>query len=248
MEKVIAVVSGKGGVGKTTLTSNLGLALKNLGKEVTVMDGDMSNSNLGLQLGFFQFPLGLQDALAGNISLDKAVYSHPSGLRVVPSSVSLAYIRKTPKTNRLKRLLDGMRGVVLVDCPPGIGQDVQGIIKSCDEVIVVTNPEIPAVTDALKIIQVSRELGKEPMGIALNRTGDRYELRPEEVGAMCGIRVLGSIPEDREIKRSIFNRNPVLYERPLSGSSVAFMEIAAAISGVEYRRPRMLRFKRILRR
>jgi septum site-determining protein MinD len=248
MEKVIAVVSGKGGVGKTTFTANAGLALKNLGNEVTVLDGDMSNSNLGLQLGFFQFPLGLQDALAGNIDLNRAVYSHPSGLRVVPSSVSLGYLRRSPNPRRLKRLLGGLSGVVLVDCPPGIGQDVQGIMGSCDDVIVITNPEIPAVTDALKAIQVARELGKEPLGIVLNRTGEGYELRPEEVGAMCGIRVLGSVPEDRAVKRSIFNRNPVLHEKPLSGSSVAFMEIAALLSGVEYNRPTMLRLRRLLRR
>jgi septum site-determining protein MinD len=248
MEKVIAVVSGKGGVGKTTFTANVGLGLKFIGNEVTVLDGDMSNSNLGLQLGFFQFPLGLQDALAGNIDLSKAVYSHPSGLRVVPSSVSLGYLKRGPSPGRLKRLLNDIRGVVLVDCPPGIGQDVQAIIRSCEDVIVITNPEIPAVTDALKVIQVSRELGKEPLGVVLNRTGDRYELRPEEVEAMCGVRVLGCVPEDRTVKRSIFNRNPVLHERPLSKSSVAFMGIASSIAGVEYKSPRMLRVRRLLRR
>ncbi len=248
MEKAIAVVSGKGGVGKTTFSANAGLALKSLGSEVTLLDGDMSNSNLGLQLGFFQFPLGLQDALAGNIGLEKAVHSHPSGLRVVPSSVSLGYPKGSPNPFRLKRLLKEIRGVTLVDCPPGIGQDVQAIMRSCDDVIVITNPEIPAVTDALKAIQVARELGREPLGVVLNRTGDRYELRPEEVEAMCGVRVLGCVPEDRAVKRSIFNRNPVLYERPHSRSSVAFMEIAALLLGIEYKRPGMLRLRRLLRR
>lgn len=247
MEKAIAVVSGKGGVGKTTFTANAGLALKNLGKEVTVIDGDMSNSNLGIQLGFFQFPLGVQDALEGNIAVEKAVYSHPSGLRVVPSSVSLSCVRNAPGARRLRRLMEEIRGIVLVDSPPGISRDVQDIMSSCGSFIVVTNPEIPAVTDALKIIQVAGELGNEPLGIVLNRTGDRYELRPEEVESMCGLRVLGCVPEDRAVRRSIFNRNPVVYERPHSRSSVAFMEIASALSGTEYRRPRMLRVRRLMR-
>ncbi len=248
MEKAIAVVSGKGGVGKTTFSANTGLAMMSLGNEVTVLDGDLSNSNLGLQLGFFQFPIGLHDALAGNMPIEKAVYSHPSGLRVVPSSVSLGCTRQGTHPGRMKRLMSEIRGIVLVDCPPGIGQDVQAIMKACDDSIVITNPEIPAVTDALKVIQVAREVGREPIGIVLNRTGDKYELRPEEVEAMCGIKVLGCIPEDRAVKRSIFNRNPVLYEKPLSKSSLAFMEIAASLSGTEYSRPGMLMLRRLIRR
>jgi septum site-determining protein MinD len=248
MEKVVAVVSGKGGVGKTTFTSNVGLALKRLGLDVTVVDGDMSNSNLGLQLGFFQFPLGLQDALGGGISIQKAAYTHPSGLNVIPSSVSMKYARRSSNHRRLRRMISGIKGIVLIDSPPGIGADVENMIKAADDVIVITNPEIPAVTDALKAIHVSRELGKEPLGIVLNRTGDRYELRPDEVEAMCGSSVLGSVPDDRNVKRSIFNRNPVVHERPYSSSSVAFSEIAAALSGIEYKRPRMLRMKRLLRR
>jgi septum site-determining protein MinD len=248
MEKVIAVVSGKGGVGKTTFTSNIGLALKRFGKDVTVLDGDMSNSNLGLQLGFFQFPLGLQDALKGGISIHKAVYTHPSGLNVIPSSISMKYIKRSPNPGRLKRLIKDLRGVVLIDSPPGVGSDVEAVIRAADDVVIVTNPEIPAVTDALKAVQLSRGLGKEPLGVVLNRTGDRYELRPEEVEAMCSIRVLGSVPEDRAVKKSIFNRNPVVHEQPNSRSSVAFMGIAAGLAGMEYRSPRMLRMRRLFRR
>jgi septum site-determining protein MinD len=248
MEKVIAVISGKGGAGKTTFTSNVGLALKRMGKEVTVLDGDMSNSNLGLQLGFFQFPLGLQDALKGNISMHKAMYTHPSGLNVIPSSISMKYVRKGSNPKRLRRLVGDLRGVVLMDSPPGIGPDVEAMIKACDDVVVVTNPEIPSATDCLKAIQLSRELGKEPLGVVLNRTGDRYELRPEEVESMCGLRVLGSVPDDKAVKKSIFNRNPVVHDSPYSRSSMAFQEIAAALAGVEYRRPRMPRIRRALSR
>ena len=105
MEKVIAVISGKGGVGKTTFTANVGLALKRSGRDVTVLDGDMSNSNLGLQLGFFQFPIGLQDALKGGIGIHKAIYTHPSGLQVIPSSISMKFIKRSPNPNRLKRVI-----------------------------------------------------------------------------------------------------------------------------------------------
>jgi septum site-determining protein MinD len=248
MEKVVAVVSGKGGVGKTTFSSNVGLALKKLGEDVTVLDGDMSNSNLGLQLGFFQFPLGLQDAMRGNISIHKAAYTHPSGLSVVPSSVSMKYIKKNPNHRRLKRLVNDLRGVVLIDSPPGVGKDVENVIRAADEVVVVTNPEIPAVTDALKVIQVSKELGTEPVGIVINKATGKNELRADEVEALAGIRVLGSVPHDKTVKKSIFNRNPVVHDSPNSRASQAFFEIASGICGREYSKPRMLRMKRLLRR
>jgi septum site-determining protein MinD len=248
MEKAIAIVSGKGGVGKTTLSANLGLAFKNLGMDVTVLDGDMSNANLGLQLGFFQFPLGMHEALSEGVGIGKAAYTHPSGLKVVPCSISMGYLKRSPNMVRLRRLLQKERGMILVDSPPGIGRDVQSIIRSCNDVIVLATPEIPAITDALKVIQLSREIGTEPLGMVLNRTGDKFELRPEEAEAMCGARVLGSIPEDRSVKRSIFNRNPVLYESPLSKSSLAFMQIASQIAGLEYKSPRMVKLRRLVRR
>ncbi|MCK4714334.1 MAG: hypothetical protein KAT35_02075, partial [Candidatus Aenigmarchaeota archaeon] len=88
---------------------------------------------------------------------------------------------------------------------------------------------------------------KEPLGIVLNRTGEKHELRPEEIEAMCGSRVIGSIPEDKDVRRSISSMNPVVHERPYSRSSVAFSEIAAGLSGTVYKRPRMIRVKRMLR-
>ncbi len=248
MEKAIAVVSGKGGVGKTTFTSNVGLALKRLGKDVSVLDGDMSNSNLGLQLGFFQFPLGLQEALKGRVTAEKVVYTHPSGLSVVPSSIAFERPGRAPSPARLRRLLEGLRGTVLLDSPPGTGKDVEAMIKAADDVVLVTNPEIPAVTDCLKAVQLSRELGKEPMGIVINRSRDSYELRPEEIEAMCGLRVLGTVPEDSLVRKSIFNRNPVVHEKPHSKAAVAFSGIAASLAGLEYRKPRMLAVRRLLSR
>ncbi len=246
MEKIIGIVSGKGGVGKTTFTANLGLAISRLGKDVVAVDADLSTSNLGLQLGFYQFPLGLQDALEGNIGILNAIYTHPSGLKVVPASISLNYLTKNPTPYRLKSVLSDLNGIILIDSPPGLREDALLVLKACDDLLIVTNPEIPAVTDALKVIKVAREMGKEPLGIVVNRVKDKFELSTDEIEEMCDLNVIGRVPEDREVKRSMFEKTPIVSLRPHSKASIEFNRVAAALIGAEYSPPGM--FSRLLRR
>jgi septum site-determining protein MinD len=246
MEKIIAIVSGKGGVGKTTFTANLGYAMTQFGKDVVAVDADLSTSNLGLQLGFYQFPLGLQDALEGNIGILNAIYTHPSGLKVVPASISLNYLTKNPTPYRLKSVLSDLSGIILIDSPPGLREDALLVLKACDDILVVTNPEIPAVTDALKVIKVAREMGKEPLGIVVNRSRDKFELTIPEIEEMCDLNVIGRVPEDKHVKRSMFEKTPIVALRPNSRSAIEFKRVAAALIGEEYHPPGML--SRILRR
>ena len=233
MEKIIGIVSGKGGVGKTTFTANLGLALTQFGKDAVAVDVDLSTSNLGLQLGFYQFPLGLQDALDGNIGILNAIYTHPSGLKVVPASISLNYLTKNPTPYRLKSVLSDLSGIVLIDSPPGLKEDAMLVLKACDEILIVTNPEIPSVTDALKVIKVVREMGKEPLGIVVNRVRDRFELSTQEIEEMCDLKVIGRVPEDKDIRRSLFEKTPIVSMKPNSRSAIELKKVAAALIGEE---------------
>ena len=248
MEKIIGIVSGKGGVGKTTFTANLGLAMSQLGKDVVAVDADLSTSNLGLQLGFYQFPLGLQDALEGNIGILNAIYTHPSGLKVVPASISLNYLTKNPTPYRLKSVLSDLNGIILIDSPPGLREDALLVLKACDDILIITQPEIPAVTDALKVIKVAREMGKEPLGIVVNRVKDKFELTTEEIEEMCDLNVIGRIPDDKDVKRSMFEKTPIVSLKPHSSAAIEFNRIGAALIGAEYSPPRMAAMKRLLRR
>ncbi len=248
MEKIIAVVSGKGGVGKTTFVSNVGTALTEMMKDVVVVDTDLTTSNLGLQLGFYQFPLGLQDALEGNIGIANAIYTHPSGLKVIPASISLTYLNKVPTPYRLKTILRDLRGLVIIDSPPGLRDDALFVLRAADDIIVITNPEIPAVTDALKVIKISREMGKEPLGIVINRVKHNYELRQDEIESMCDCPVIGKIPEDDTVKKSLFEKTPLVSYRPYSPAAIAFRKIAANLIGQEYKPPSFLFLRRIFQR
>jgi septum site-determining protein MinD len=212
-------------------------------RDVVVVDVDLSTSNLGLQLGFYQFPMGLQDVLEGDIPITSAIYTHPSGLKVIPASISLNYLNKVPTPYRLKSLLNDLRGLILIDSPPGLRDDSMLVLKASDDILVLTNPEIPAVTDALKVIKVSREMGKEPMGIVLNRMKEKYELKPSEIESMCDLPIIGMIPEDRHVKRSLFEKTPVVKHKPYSPASLAFRKIAANLIGQEHVPPRFAKLK-----
>ena len=89
MARIVACVSGKGGVGKTTITSNLGLVLNNLGKKTIVVDGNITTPNLSIHLGIPLYPITLHDVLKGEADIREALYLHPTGLTILPGGIGL---------------------------------------------------------------------------------------------------------------------------------------------------------------
>jgi len=247
--RIIGIISGKGGVGKTISTVNLALALQELGESVTVVDADMTVSNLGVQLGTFKFETSLQDVLDGRDSIINAIHPHPSGLMIIPSSISVDDIYTSVKTDpkKLRRELQKLKGTIVMDCPPGLTDDALSAMQVCDDVIVVTNPEVPAVTDAIKVIKIARDLGKDVLGVVVNRIqGEPYELKPAEIEIMCEAPVISRIPEDKAIKRSIFEETPVLRFDPYARSSIEFRRLAHHLTNKQFREPRFVLVKKLL--
>ncbi len=248
MSRVVGIISGKGGVGKTVVTANIGMALHELGHDVTLVDADLTSSNLGLHLGLYSFhPCNIQKTLRGEIRPEKAIYIHPSGLKLMPSS--LAYESIDVDASKLKAIFDRMKGLVLVDSPPGIAKEGLAVLQCCDDIIIVTNPEYPALTDALRVIEVARENNKNILGIVVNKVArDKYNIHASEIEAATELPVIAMIPEDKSVRRSIFSKMPVIHHRPYSLPAIEFRRLAAKLVGAPYMPPKLAALKNIFSR
>ncbi len=249
MSRIIGIASGKGGVGKTLTAINLGIALQELGEQVTVVDADLTVSNLGVQLGTFSFDVSLQDVLSGKEHILNAVHQHPIGLMVVPSSLSVddVYTGLKPNAKKLRRDLKKLKGFVILDCPPGLTDDALTVLEVVDDIVVVTNPDVPSVTDAIKVIKITRDLKKNVLGVVVNRIqGTNYELRPAEIEIMCEAPIISKIPEDKIIKKSIFEETPVIKYSPYSKPSIEFRRLAYYMTNRTFKEPKNLFFKRFM--
>ena len=152
MKRVIVVASGKGGVGKTTITANLGVALSTFGEETLVLDADVAMANLELILGMEGKSITLHDVLSGDASIEDAIYEGPGGLKVVPAGISLEGLRKI-KLDRLEEALETIlqdTDILLIDAPAGLEKDALASIAAAQEMILVTTPEVPSISDALR--------------------------------------------------------------------------------------------------
>lgn len=241
------VFSGKGGVGKTTTAINLGLAMKMLGKEVIVVDGDIRNPNLAIQIGQLNYTKTLQDLLERDGSILEATYAHESGLKFVPAHISLRYIRTNPE--RLKEILEKSPYDILIDSPPGLNSESMSILSCCDDLIIVSQPLLPDITDCMKTIEVARELDKKIVGIILNKRRNRdYELSSQEIEAVTNVPVIAQIPWEEDFLRALKMKKPLISYRPESASSINFMKAASFISGMPYIEPKPSRVSKIFSR
>lgn len=249
--KIVAIVSGKGGVGKTTTALNLGLALQEFGEQVIVVDIDMTVSNLGMQLGSFKFEKTLHDVINNNLPIFDAINVHPSGLCIIPSSLYIEDIYTNAETNtkKLSKELKKLKGWILLDCPPGLNNEALAVIELAEDVIIVTNPEMPAVADALKVSKIAKRLNKNVLGIVVNRMGKKkYEITPEEIEITCEVPVIGEIAEDENIKKSIASEKPIIKLYPHSKSTIGFKRLASRLSGKGFEEPKALFLKRLFSR
>lgn len=248
MRKIISIVSGKGGVGKTATASNLALALQEFGEKVIAIDCDIAGSNLALHLDLHPNPeRSLQSALEGKKNAIEAITLHSTGLMVMPSAYTIKDEIMDPK--KFMKILDRLDGIVLIDAPPGLNENLHTIIDLSDEVIVVTNPEIPAVADAIKIVEIvkNKKGNTENCWCVLAKADEvKYELNEGEIEMALEIPIVSKIPYDRDLKRSIFERLPVVRYSPYSSSAIEYRKLAAWLINQNYEPPKFAPIMRFL--
>ena len=230
MKKVFVITSGKGGVGKTTTAINLGAAINYFGKDVLVIDGNLSTPNIGIHLNSPEVPINLNHVLLNKAEPAEAIYEHESGLKILPSSLSIKELKKI-KPERLKDFKKDFTEIadyVIVDSAAGLGHEVEAVIELADELIIVTNPEMPAIADALKAIKLAEQRNKPILGVIVTRVKkNQIEMKPEIVKEMLEVPILGMVPEDVDMQRALNLKDAVVHTHPKSKSARAYKEIAA---------------------
>lgn len=239
--KVITVTSGKGGVGKTTATANLGVALAAEGVKVVCVDADIGLRNLDVVLGLEnRIVYDLVDVVEGRCRLRQAMIRDKRlpELFLIPAAQTRDKSAVSPSD--MIRLCDELRTEfdwILIDSPAGIERGFRNALAPADLVLVVTNPEVSAVRDADRIIGLIEAEEKGPARLIINRLkpemvrrGDM--LSPEDVLELLAVELIGLIPEDEEVIMST-NRGVPVALNGKSRAGQAFRNIAQRLRGVE---------------
>jgi len=240
MIRAYTITSGKGGVGKTTLTVNLGISLALLNRQTYILDADIGMANMALILGMDDVPVTLHEVLAGKADIEDAIYEGPAGVKVVPSGISLqGFQQADPDKLRdvMQRLVDKCE-YLLIDAPSGISKEGVVPLSVADQVILVVNPELASMADALKTKILCEVMGGKVYGAILNRAGSEHtELRSQSVEDVLGVKVIDVVPEDASVRRAAAYKMPCVLKYPNTEASRAFRRIAAEICGIEYDDP-----------
>ena len=229
----IGIVSGKGGVGKTTTVSNLGVVLSYyLGRKTIVADANLLTANLGIHLNLLYPPVTLADCLKGEIPINKIIYPHPSGLNIIPSSIVMNEILDDTILRKVMDSIKGQFDFVIFDSSPGLGKETSSVVKAADELIVITTPDLPSVSDTAKAVKIAEDMDVPVLGIIINRVrGYKYELTQHEIEKICKCTTIATIPEDKKVPESIAFKNPVVLYSPNSPAARAFKTLASELSG-----------------
>jgi septum site-determining protein MinD len=259
---VCTITSGKGGVGKTTLTANLGVALAMIGRCVVVIDADVGLRNLDVSLGLEnRIVYDMVDVIEGRCRLRQALVHDKrlSELYLLPAAQNRDKSAVQPAD--MVRICDELseeHDFVLVDSPAGIEEGFRYAIAAADRVLVVTNPEVAAVRDADRVIGLAEAAEKASPALVINRIKPDLVRRGEmldipDVVELLAIELVGVVPEDGGILSSTNRGHPIALSPDGSIAAQAFHNIAHRLCGEDVpflplREPGMLeRFVRFVR-
>ena len=244
MGKAIVITSGKGGVGKTTCTANLGTALAQLGYSVVLVDADIGLRNLDVVMGLEnRIVFHLVDAVRGKCTLQKALIKdrRMENLWILPASQTDDKDAVTPDDmKKVVMELKSTHDFVLIDCPAGIEQGFRNAIAGADEAVVVATPEVSSIRDADRVVGLL-SAHDVPARLIVNRISQHLVKRGDmlsqsDVIEILALEMLGAIPLDDQVVATTNKGIPAVLE----GKSVAareFVRISMRLAGHEVEAP-----------
>ncbi len=240
MSEVIVITSGKGGVGKTTTTANIGTGIAINGKKVVVLDADIGLRNLDVIMGLEnRIIYDLVNVIEGSCRLKQALVKdkHYENLYLLPAAQTRDKTAVTPE--QMSKLCDSLKeegfDYIIIDCPAGIEQGFKNAIAGADKAIVVTTPDISAVRDADRIIGMLEANGINKPNLIINRLRKdmvkRNEMMsPEDINEILAVDIIGVIPDDDDVVVAS-NKGDLLVSNKQSKAGCAYMEIVKTILG-----------------
>ncbi|MEK3934070.1 septum site-determining protein MinD [Sporosarcina sp. FSL W7-1349] len=240
MGEAIVITSGKGGVGKTTTTANLGTALALQGRKVCLVDTDIGLRNLDVILGLEnRIIYDLVDVVDGRCKIQQALVKDKrfeDGLFLLPAAQTTD--KNAVTAEQMKALITELKrdyDYILIDCPAGIEQGYKNAVAGADSAIVVTTPEISAVRDADRIIGLLEQEDIEPPKLIINRikrqlmdSGDALDVN--EITTHLSIDLLGIVLDDENVISSSNKGEPVVMN-PANPAATGYRNIARRILG-----------------
>ncbi len=239
--RVIAITSGKGGVGKSNLVVNLGLALARQGRKVLLIDADLGLGNLDILLGLNP-SFTIHDVLSRRRSLDEVLITGPEGIKILPASSGIPEMAELAPEQKLMLLheLDNYSGtldVVLIDTGAGISRNVLFFNIAAQEILVVANHEPTSITDAYALIKVlATHHGERRFRLVVNGVGSPADghlvyrtlckVADRFLGQTISLDLLGVIPHDEAIGRAVLKQQPVLQLYPKAKASRWITDLA----------------------
>lgn len=225
--RIIGVFSCKGGVGKTTTAVNLATFLnEKLGSDIIVVEANLTAPNVGLHLGIIDPKITMHDVLAGRASIERAVNVSKGGLHFIPGSIAVSEeIHLVDLKSCLEPLKKKYKYIIL-DSAPGLGPEVIAAVKASDELLVVTNPEVPTIATTLRTFRAAERYRTPITGVVVNMVrGKRYEVPISEVRRTLKWPIAAVVPDDDKVRESLTAGTPVLRHTPRSPAAKKFREL-----------------------